>query len=173
MLGLLYGAVLSIRLPKDLSMRELFPLVMLFLFIMVLAWAPTRLFTFSLIYTTRALIVFRGLIAVLNRIQAAKGPTEKNQITLTIGFTLEFMVSAIFVYSTFRPVSPDVLAVGSHILGSGLMIFVSLYTPFWIPGVALGALSFSPTLRIWSIVGFGLLAVYESNFSPRARSTLT
>jgi len=143
---------------------------MLFLFLMVLAEAPTRLFTYSLIYTTRTLILFRGLIVSLNRIQASKEPMPRSEVTWATGLTVEFFVSAIFVYSTFRPANPEVLAVGGHLLGSTLMVFTSLFTPYLIPGLVLGAFSFSPMFRIWSIVGFGLLAVYESNFSQRARS---
>ena len=169
LLGLLYGAALSLRLPRGLSPREIFPLLMLFLFLMVLALSPTRLFTFSLIYTTRALILFRGLIVTLSRIQSSKSSTQKSEVTWSIGLTLEFFVSAIFVYSTFRPANPEVLAVASHLLGSTLMVFASLFTPFMIPGLVLSVLSFSSTLRVWSIVGFGLLAIYESNFSQRAR----
>jgi hypothetical protein len=169
-LGLLYGAALSLRLPKEISPREIFPLLMLFLFLMVLAETPQRSFTFSLAYTTRALILFRGLIVTLARIQTSKAPTERSQATWALGLTLELFVTAIFVYSTFRPANPEILAVGSHLFGSTLMVFASLFTPFMIPGLILAAFSFSPMLHIWSMIGFGLLAVYESNFSQRARS---
>jgi hypothetical protein len=166
LLGLLYGAALS----KDLTPREIFPLLMLFLFLMVLAETPARLFTFSLIYTTRALILFRGLIVSLAKIQTSKTETDKSQITWCVGMSLEFFVSAIFVYSTFRPANPEVLAISGHLLGSTLMVFTSLFMPYLIPGLVFSAFSFSPQFRVWSIVGFGILAVYESYFSKRARS---
>ena len=170
LLGVIYGAALALRLPKQLSVRELFPLVMLFLFLLVLSEAPTRLFTFSLIYTTRALILFRGLIVSLAAIQSRDTETERKEDTWTVGLTLEFILSTILVYSTFRPVSVDTLKIVQFGFGGVLMFFTSIFTPFWIPGVMLSALSFSPTTRIWGILGFGLLALYESNFSQRSRN---
>jgi hypothetical protein len=105
LLGALYAAALSVRLPKQLTVRELFPLFMLYVFLFVLSEAPTRLFTFSLIYTTRALILFRGLVVSLAAIQSHDGPTERKELTWTLGLTLEFILSTILVYSTFQPIS--------------------------------------------------------------------
>lgn len=171
LLGVVYGSALSMRLPLSLSVRDLFPLVMLFIFLLVLNESPTRLFTVSLIFTTRALIVFRGMIITLVQIQSSKKSVEKNQVTWVTGLTFEFLLSAILVYSTFRPVMPEILDVDRTLVGGVLIVVTCIGMPYWIFGLILGALSFLPMTRNWAIIGFGLLAFYESNFSPRSRNT--
>jgi hypothetical protein len=173
LLGVVYAAALAVRLPKQLTVREVFPLCMLYLFLLVLSEAPTRLFTFSLIYTTRALILFRGLVVSLAAIQSHDGPTERKELTWTLGLTLEFILSTILVYSTFQPISPTTVSVVLTGIGGVLMLFTFLFTPFWIPGLLFGALSFSPITRLWGILGFVLLALYESNFSQKSRNLTT
>jgi hypothetical protein len=168
--GLLYGAVLALKLPKTSVVRELFPLVMLFLFLIVLSQAPTRLFTFSLIYTARALILFRGMIMLLLQLQNKHAAFERKDWSGVLGFAAEFALTVVFAYSTFQPVGIDTLNFAHIALGGTIMVLSSLFTPYWIPGVLFGALSFYPTTKLWGIIGFGLLAVYESYFLQRARS---
>jgi hypothetical protein len=173
LLGIVYASVMSLRLPTRLSARELFPLVMLFLFLFVLSATPPRLFTISLIYTTCALIVFRTMIIILQVIQNSRSDTERSTFTLVGGLAFEFLLSAILVYSTFKPVDGAFLN-ADHFLQAGvLLILSSVLMPYWIPGVILGLVSFYEPFKIWAIMGFALLAFYESNFSKRSRNTLT
>ena len=170
LLGMVYAAVFSLRLPERLSARELFPVVMLFLFLIILASSPPRLFTISLIYTVRALLTFRAMIITLQLIQNSKNGTDKQTFAWVVGLAIEFMCSAILVYSTFRPVAPSILEADQFVAGGLLMVLSTVLMPYWIPGVILGALSFYEPARFWAIIGFALLAAYESNFSKRPRN---
>jgi hypothetical protein len=171
LLGIIYGSAFALRFPKQLSAKILFPFVMLFLFLMVLNGAPTKAFTMVLIYTVQALLVFRAMLLTLGEIQLSRASTSPSQISWIVGLTLELAFSVLLIYSSFKPVSPNLLGLRGQILGGPLIILTSLFMPYWIFGVILGALSFVPKFRIWVIIGFGLLALYESNFSKKSRNT--
>ena len=159
LLGLIYASAFSLRFPKDLSVRELFPVLMIFLFLIVLSEVPFQSFSLLLLFTTRALILFRGLLISAMRL--------KKQGTWKIGLSLELILSVVLVYSRFKPVPSLVLEYGQNTLGSILIIFASAFTPYWVPGMLLGAISLSPSYRIWGIMGFGIIAAYESNLAKR------
>ena len=156
--GLLYSALLGFRISPLAKARDLFPLGMLFLFLIVLTQIPPRQFTTSLLYTVRSLILFRTLVLELNAIQTAKSPSSKSALPWIIGLMVSLFASAVLLYSTFKPVSEGVLSAEHYLLAAPLMILGTLYTPLMIPGLALGLLSLYLPLQ-WISVSIFSLAV--------------
>ncbi|MBC7398257.1 MAG: hypothetical protein H7333_12515 [Bdellovibrionales bacterium] len=165
--GVLYAALLGVKLPHDLRPRDLFPLVMLFLFLMVITLIPQRLFTASLMYTVRSLILFRALVATLNGIQGSKRATPKAAIAWIAGLTLSLGASALLVYSTFRPVGEPLVHFAHYFVFAPLMVLGTLFTPLAVPGAILGLSSLFPLVQWESIVLFAVMEIVDSFLRPR------
>ncbi len=111
--GAVYAFVDAFVLPRRLSMGAIFPLSMLFLFLLILSETPERLYTLTLYYTVRLLIVFRSLLLLLGEIRDSEEKTSKAALLAISGFAVELGFVAVFLYSAFKPVDPSLLkAVG-------------------------------------------------------------
>ena len=104
--GAVYAFVDAFILPKTLSMRAIFPLTMLFLFLLILSEAPEKVYTLTLYYTVRLLIVFRSLLLLLADIRDTEEKISKAAIFAITGLAVELGLVAVFLYSAFKPVDP-------------------------------------------------------------------
>lgn len=107
--GVIYSFVYAFRFRQDLKLKEAFPILMLFLFLMILIETPERAFTFTLIYTVRVLIVFRGLLLLLVRIQNLKAKVPNSDLISVLGLTTELAIVSTFLYACFKFVDPSIL----------------------------------------------------------------
>ncbi len=165
--GTLYAALLGYKLSAETRPRDLFPLAMLFLFLIVLTQIPPRLFTASLIYTVRSLILFRALIVSLNEIQLSKASTPRSSIAWISALTVSLFASALLVYSTFRPVPEALIHFAHYFVAAPLMIIGTLFTPLAVPGVALGLLSLYLPLQWISVVLFVCITIGYRLWRPQ------
>lgn len=124
--GLVYATALGLNLSSHTRPRDLFPLVMLFLFLIVLTQVPVRQFTSSLIYTVRGLILFRALVLCLSEIQASQFPTPQSTLAWIGGLSLSFTATVLLIYSSFKPVTEDALALAHHFVLAPVIILGAL-----------------------------------------------
>ena len=166
-----YAALFAFRLPRELKPKDLFPLIMLFLFLLILSEAPTRLFTSSLIYAAQGLILFRGLLLVLVQIQNQKEKVKKETLLFISGLSFEFILVAIMLYSTFKSVSPIVLTDVRLLRVAPLLLLGTWATRLQWAGGVLAILCFIPLTHVASILLFGAgvlvygIKTHEQNFS--------
>jgi hypothetical protein len=120
--GLVFSGFLALRFREKLSVRRLFPIFMLFLFLLGLGHTPSRDFVPTLSFTAEALIALRLLLLVLGGIQTRTRPVSPGTKVLVLGLILEALVSAGLAVSTFRLFDPRILQ-GLHL--THLRVFVA------------------------------------------------
>ncbi len=163
-----YAAVFAFRLPRDVTAKALFPIGMLFLFLVVLSEAPVRLFTPSLIYAAEGLVLFRGLLILLNQIQNQKEKIGRDTTLLVIGLCFEFALTAIFLYSTFKFVSIETLSYARILRLAPLLFFATFSTPLQWMGLALSILCFVPLTHAASVFLFvACVLIYGIKFNGK------
>ena len=130
--GVIYSFVYAFRFHRDISVKALFPLIMLFIFLLVLTEAPERAYTLTLVYTVRLLILFRGLMLILNQIQNSETKVPKTEFIFILGTTIELGLVGILLYSTFKVLgfqflqTVHFLSVKLFLLFSGPLIYQRL-----------------------------------------------
>ena len=122
--GAIYSFVYAFNFNR-ISVKSVFPLVMLFLFLIVLSEVPERAYTLTLIFTVRLLVVFRGLMLILTQIQNADAPASKSELGFVVGLTIELALLAVLLYSTFKFLSPELLKT-VHFLSLKLFLVFSM-----------------------------------------------
>jgi len=85
------------------SVNELFPLIMLFLFLLVLGGVANKGRVDSLVYVTELLIFFRTLLFGLNRYQNAKIGLSRRYYFSVAALVMGIMASGGMLWSTFHP----------------------------------------------------------------------
>jgi hypothetical protein len=111
--GLVFSAFLALRFRAPLPPRRLFPLLMLFLFLLGIGHTPSRDFIPTLSYTTEALLSLRLLLLVLEEVRDREHGRSAPAGGLVPVFALlvETLVSAGLSVSTFRLIDPALLQV--------------------------------------------------------------
>ena len=120
--GAAYAFVDAFVLPKSVSVKSIFPLGMLFLFLLILSEVPEKVYTATLYYTVRGLIVFRSLMLLLSEVQESEEKTSKALIATVVGFALELSLVAVLLYSSFKHVDPTVLKWVGFLSLKGLLV---------------------------------------------------
>jgi len=110
-------------LPK---MTEIFPAVMLLLFMLLIAAIPVRATSEALFHTAAALVLFRGIIYALLRIRESRSEIPVIVKAALAGFLLELVLNAIQIYATFRPVSLWTHNAVASLSIRGLMLILTL-----------------------------------------------
>lgn len=100
--GLIYSLSYAIYFHRPLRPRVLFPLGMLFIFLLVLTQVPEKAFTNSLVITVQVLIAFRGLLLAMMEMQKSKESLHYSRILFVAGLSVEFGMNAFLLWSTFR-----------------------------------------------------------------------
>lgn len=120
--GMVFSGFLAFYFQEEISARRLFPIFMLFLFLLGIGHTPSREFIPTLSFTAEALIALRLLLLVMSRIQERTGPVSPGIWVLISGLIVEIGASAGLAASTFRFISPWILQ-GFHL--AHLRVFVA------------------------------------------------
>ncbi|NDF15564.1 hypothetical protein EB061_09630 [bacterium] len=110
--GLLFSAFLALRFRAPIPPRRLFPIFMLFLFLLGIGHTPSRDFSPALSYTAEALIALRVLLLCLLEIrELQERPGRAGVPVLVFALLGEVLASTGLAVSTFRLMDPGLLQV--------------------------------------------------------------
>ena len=140
--GAVLSAIAGFRIPGRVPPKKVFPLFMVFLFLLVIGVLPYKATTGTLIHTATFLLSFRILILLLTSIQSAARPVDRSSLSLIFALVLQGFVSLFLVFSGFKLFSAPVLSV---------LLILNLK-------VLAVAATFFTRLR-WVGLGFGILLV--------------
>jgi hypothetical protein len=167
--GAVLSAVAGFRIPGRVSPGKLFPLFMVFVFLLVIGVLPYRATTGILIHTASFLLSFRILILLLASIQTAARQVDRASLTVIIALVTQGFVSLFLIFSGFKSFDPSLVSLALMVNLKVLAVVATFFTPLrWVGlgfGILLAGVHFFPAWQNTSGVLLILLALIEFGFS--------
>jgi hypothetical protein len=102
--GMVFSGFLALRFREALLPQKLFPVFMLFLFLLGIGHTPSRDFTPTLSYTTQFLICLRMLFLILGEIQSQKTGVSTGTRVIMGAILCEAVISGALAAFTFHAI---------------------------------------------------------------------
>jgi|GEM_PF-3356507 len=148
--GAVFSSIAGFRIRSELAPGRAFPIFMLFLFLLVLGFAPARGYSAVVTATALLLITLRCLLLLLNEIQNHKAALDRPRVLFSLGLVLQFCIQMVLVAAAFRG-QPNVLSGIAEALSLKVLVMTAiLFSPLGWLGALMIAVSFVPQVLPYS-----------------------